>query len=75
MDYPIEADREPDGRWAATMSRFPGWVVYGQTRKDALVSARRLFAILLNEVTTPDRRILAFYPGRIPDSSRPEYSI
>jgi len=75
MDYPIELDQEPNGSWVATMPRFPGWVVYGQSREDALVTARKLFAILLHEGMRPDGRILAFHPGRIPDSSRPELLI
>ena len=65
MDYPIETGREPNGSWVATMPRFPGWVVYGQSREEALVTARKLFAILLHDGMRPDGRILAFHPGRI----------
>ncbi len=75
MDYLIEVGREPDGLWVATMPRFPGWVVYGQSRKQALVSAREMFAFLRDDGMSPDGRMLASHPGRIPDSSRPEASI
>ena len=72
MGHPIEAIREPDGRWVATTLRVPGLVVYGESREDALVSARRLSAILCDEGTQGDTRILAFHPGLIPDSFRSE---
>ena len=75
MDHPIEASRVPDGRWVATMSRIPGLVVYGESREDALVSARKLSAILRNEGARGDGRILAFHPWRLPDSARPGFSI
>jgi predicted RNase H-like HicB family nuclease len=75
MDHPIETGHEPDGRWVATMPQFPGWVAYGQSRKHALVRARKLYAILLNEGMCPDGRMLDFHPGWVPDSARPEVSI
>jgi len=75
MGHRIEARREPDGRWVATMPRFPGWVVHGQSRKDALVTARKLYAILLDEDMCPEEGIPAFHPEQIPASSRPELSI
>ncbi len=74
MDHPIEAICAPDGRWVATMSRIPGLVVYGETREDAVVSARKVSAILRNEGRRSDGRILAFHPWRIPDSARGEAS-
>jgi hypothetical protein len=74
MEYPIEACCEPDGRWVARTDRIPGLVVYGESREDALVSARKLSAILRAEGMRSGGRILAFHPGRIPDSSRPELS-
>jgi hypothetical protein len=73
MDHPIEARLESNGRWVATMARIPGLVVYEKTREDALVSARRLSAILRNEDRWCNERILAFYPGQIPNSSQPEF--
>jgi len=66
MGYPIEACREPDGRWVATMHRIPGLVVYGESRHDALGSARKLSAILREESMGGDGRILAFHPRPIP---------
>ena len=72
MEHPIEACCEPDGRWVATTERIPGLVVYGESREDALASARKLSAILRSEGLRSGGRILAFHPGRIPESFRPE---
>ncbi len=71
MDYPIETCREPDGRWMATVPRIPGLIVYEQTREDVLITARKLFAILRDDAVGHDGRLLAFYPGRIPESLHP----
>ena len=49
MDYSIDAVREPDGRWVATLPHIPGLVVYEQSQEEALDSARKLSAILLGE--------------------------
>jgi hypothetical protein len=53
------------------MLRIPGLVVYGETREDVLVSARKVLAILRDDGMQGDTRILAFHPGQIPDSYRP----
>lgn len=74
MDHPIEASRASDGRWVATMSRIPDLVVYGDSREDALVSARKLSAILRHEGLQGDGRILAFHPWRIPAYARRGFS-
>jgi predicted RNase H-like HicB family nuclease len=75
MGPPIEVRREPDGRWVATVPQIPGLAAYGHSREEALVSARKLSAILLEEDSRHSTRILAFYPGELPDYFRPEYSI
>jgi predicted RNase H-like HicB family nuclease len=72
MDDRIEACREPDGGWVATMPRFPGWVIYSQSRKEAVVTARELYDLLLDEEMCPDGRILASDRERFPHSSRLE---
>ena len=66
MNYPIQARREPDGRWVATVDNVPGLVIYEGCREDALASARRLSAILSFECTRRAERILAFHPGPMP---------
>jgi hypothetical protein len=75
MDYSIDAVREPDGRWVATLPHIPGLVVYEQSQEEVLDSARKLSAILLGEDMGGGGRILAFYPGQIPESARPEFPI
>ena len=75
MDHRIEACREPDGGWVATMPRFPGWVVHAQSRKHAVGTARKLYSLLLDEDMCPDEGIPAFHPELTPTSSRPELSI
>ena len=75
MDHRIEACREPDGGWVATMPRFPGWVVYAQSRKAAVGTARKLYSLLLEEDLCPEEGVPAFHPDMIATSSRPELSI
>ena len=75
MDPHIEARREPDGHWVATMPQFPGWVICAGSRKDALATARELYALLLDEDLCPEGSILASHPEGIPDYPRPELSI
>ena len=75
MRHPIETNRQPDGSWVATAPQVPGLTAYGQSREEVLVQARKLCAILLEEHVLHNHRILAFFPGKIPDSYRPECSI
>jgi predicted RNase H-like HicB family nuclease len=75
MDHRIEACREPDGGWVATMPRFPGWIVYAKRRKHAVATARKLYSLLLDEDMCPEGSIPALYPEQTPDSARPELSI
>jgi hypothetical protein len=63
MEYPIEACCAPDGRWVATLPRIPGLIVYGESRQDAMSSARKLGAILREDCAGGDGKILAFRPG------------
>jgi len=74
MDHRVEACREPDGGWVATMPRFPGWVVHAQSRQDAVGTARKLYTLLLDEDLGPEEGIPAFPPEQTPDSPRPEMS-
>jgi predicted RNase H-like HicB family nuclease len=69
MVYHIETSQEPNGRWVAKVPAVPGLLVYGQTEAETLVAAEKLTAILLAEGNKSGRGIVAFYPGRIPDSA------
>jgi len=75
MDHPIETSREPDGRWVATTAQVPGLVVYGGSREDALVSARKLAAILCDHDARRAERILVFHPGPNPVLRRQDTAI
>ncbi|MDR3676305.1 MAG: type II toxin-antitoxin system HicB family antitoxin [Acidobacteriota bacterium] len=64
----IETNRKPDGQWIAEVPVLPGLQVYEHSQEAVLASARKLMAILLYR-GEENQRILAFYPGRIPDST------
>ena len=38
----IDIEREEDGRWIAEVLDLPGVIVYGNTRKEAIVKVRSL---------------------------------
>lgn len=63
MTHAIQARRELDGHWIATVDNVPGLVVYGGSREDVLACARRLSAILSTGCMRRAERILAFHPG------------
>ena len=68
----VQTARETNGRWMAKVPAIPGLQIYGDSQDDLLASARKLTAILMNNNSGEehgDLRILAFYPGRIPDSA------
>jgi len=44
MKYPVEFEREADGRWIAEIPKMPGVMVYGETRKEAHVRVLSLAA-------------------------------
>jgi hypothetical protein len=69
MASQIELSCEPDGRWIAELHVLPGLQLYGNSQAETLAAARTLTAMLLYESNGGDQRILAFYPGRIPDSA------
>ncbi len=75
MQHRIEACQEPDGGWFVTMPRFPGWVVYAQTRKEAVGTAKKLYTLLLDEDMCPEGSLPDFHPEPPPDSPRPELSL
>ena len=75
MNHLIVTSRQPDGRWVATVPQFPGMAAYGPNQQEARVLARKLCALLLDENMRRNERILAFYPGELPSSSRPGLSI
>jgi predicted RNase H-like HicB family nuclease len=70
MACQIETNQWPDGRWVAMAPAVPGLLVYGHTEEETRVAARELAAILQPEDSENRQRILAFYPGRIPDPAR-----
>jgi hypothetical protein len=70
MVFPIKTSRDPYGHWIAKVLALPGLKVYGSSQEETLVTARKLSAMLLYEGKRRRHSILAFYPGRIPDSAR-----
>jgi predicted RNase H-like HicB family nuclease len=42
MAISIAIDREEDGRWIAEVSKIPGVLVYGKTKKEAIEKAKAL---------------------------------
>jgi predicted RNase H-like HicB family nuclease len=67
----IETSHEPDGGWIAKVPELPGFQIYGYSQGETLATARKLTAMLLDgndRHEMNDQRILAFYPGRVPDS-------
>jgi len=42
MTLTLELDRESDGRWIAEIPVLPGVLAYGQTRDQAIASAKAL---------------------------------
>lgn len=42
MNFPVEIEREDDGRWIAEVPSLPGVLAYGKTRGDALAAAEAL---------------------------------
>ena len=43
----VEFDREDDGRWIAEISKLPGVMAYGPTKKEAL---QKVYAIALRTI-------------------------
>lgn len=41
-NYPIEFDRETDGRWIAEIPSLPGAIVYGTSKEEAETKVRTL---------------------------------
>ena len=70
MVFPIKTSRDPDGHWVAKVPALPGLKVYGSSQEETLVTARKLSVMLLYDGNRRRQSILAFYPGRIPDSAR-----
>ncbi len=70
MPHRVEASREQDGRWVAKAPEVPGLRVYGFSEQETVAAAQKLIAILLPVVCKGSQRILAFYPGRLPDSAQ-----
>ncbi len=40
--FTVEFDREEDGRWIAEVPQLPGVMVYGRSKRDALVKVQAL---------------------------------
>lgn len=42
VTFPIELDREPDGRWLAEVPTLPGVLCYGYSRDEAVAKVQAL---------------------------------
>ena len=42
MDYSLQIEQEPDGRWLAEVPELPGVLAYGSTSHDAAIQAQIL---------------------------------
>ncbi len=42
MRFKVEVERETDKRWIAEVTDLPGVLVYGKTRKEAVIKAQSL---------------------------------
>jgi predicted RNase H-like HicB family nuclease len=40
--FPVELEKEADGRWIAEVPRLPGVMAYGATRKEAIAKVEAL---------------------------------
>lgn len=40
--YPVDLERDEDGRWVARLADFPGYITDGATRAEALTEAADL---------------------------------
>ena len=69
MSSQIECSCESDGRWVAKIHALPGLQIFECTQDEALSAARTLSALLHCDRDKEDQRILAFYPGSIPNSA------
>jgi len=49
VSFPIEIDREEDGRWIADIPDLPGVLCYGSTRNEALARVQALALRVLAE--------------------------
>ena len=49
MNYPIEYEREEDGRWIAEALQLPGVLAYGATADEAMIKAEALALRVLAE--------------------------
>jgi predicted RNase H-like HicB family nuclease len=49
VTFPIELDREDDGRWAADIPALPGVMCYGATRDEAIARVQALALRVLAE--------------------------
>jgi len=49
MNFQIELEQEPDGRWMAEVSTLPGVLTYGVTRTDAVAKVQALALRVLAE--------------------------
>jgi len=59
MTLTVTFDREPDGRWIASIAELPGAHVYGTSRTDALGRAQALaFEVLADEIQHGERNPL-----------------
>ena len=49
MSFPVEVEREEDGRWLAEVPDLPGVMVYGESRDEAISKVQALALRVLAE--------------------------
>jgi predicted RNase H-like HicB family nuclease len=54
MEFTIEYDREPDGRWIAKIPALPGTMAYGSTAEQARAHAQALALRVVAELLEHD---------------------
>jgi predicted RNase H-like HicB family nuclease len=65
VSFPIELDREDDGRWIAEIHELPGVICYAATREEAIARvqalALRVLAERLENAETPGELLAVSY--------------
>jgi predicted RNase H-like HicB family nuclease len=55
MNFPVETEREVDGRWIAEIPSLPGVMAYGTSRKEAIARAEALALRVLADQIEHDK--------------------
>jgi predicted RNase H-like HicB family nuclease len=49
IQFSIECNRGPDGRWVAMVDDLPGFQLFGDSQEETLAAAKKVSAMLLHE--------------------------